>query len=89
MGLMADGRVVRIALIGDIGNPSNWDRIGTEDDLVRYLVDFGVRNALFAGASGDVQYYDADSKTLCVAAERPKSADKRWVLMPGQTEPQA
>jgi len=86
IGLTSDGRVVRIALIGDIANPTNWDRIGTEDDLVCYLLDFGVTDALFAGASGDVQYYDARSKTLAVAAERPKGETKRWVLKPGQTE---
>ena len=86
IGLMPDGNVVWIGLIGDVANPTNWDRIGTEADLVRYLVDFGVRDAVFAGASGDVQYYDAESKTLCVAAERPKAPEKRWVLQPGQTE---
>lgn len=86
IGLIPDGRVIWVGLIGDVANPANWDRIGAEDDLVRYLQDFGVRDALFAGASGDVQYYDAHSQTLCVAAERPKSADKRWVLKPGQTE---
>jgi hypothetical protein len=86
IGLTADGRVVRVALIGDIANPTNWERLGTEDDLVRYLLDFGVTDALFAGASGDVQSYDAQSQTLAVAAERPKSKDKRWVLKPGQTE---
>jgi len=86
IGLTADGRVVRVALIGDIANPTNWDRIGTEDDLARYLLDLGVTDALFAGASGDVQSYDAQSQTLAVAAERPKSEDKRWVLKPGQTE---
>lgn len=86
VGLMPDGNVVWVGLIGDVANPTNWDRIGTEDDLVRYLVDLGVRDALFAGASGDVQYYDAKSKTLCVAAERPKIPEKRWLLKPGQTE---
>ena len=86
IGLTADARAVRIALIGDVANPTNWDRIGTEDDLIRYLLDFGVTDALFAGASGDVQSYDTQSQTLAVAAERPKSADKRWVLKPGQTE---
>ncbi len=86
IGLMPDSNIVWVGLIGDVANPTNWDRIGTEDDLVRYLVDFGVRDALFAGASGDVQYYNAASKTLCVAAERPKILEKRWVLKPGQTE---
>ncbi|MBI5300668.1 MAG: hypothetical protein HY868_00915 [Chloroflexi bacterium] len=86
IGLMPDGRVVWVGLIGDVTNPADWDRSGTEDDLVRYLLDLGVTNALFAGASGDVQYYDAPSQTLCVAAERPKSADKCWVLKPGQSE---
>jgi hypothetical protein len=85
-GLTVDGRVVRVALIGDMENPANWDRIGTEHDLIRYLLDFGVTDALFAGASGDVQSYDASSQTLAVAAERPKSEDNRWVLKPGQTE---
>jgi len=86
IGLMPSGKVVWMGLIGDVANPTNWDRIGTENDLVRYLVDWGVRDALFAGASGDVQYYDAESKTLCVAAERPKIPEKRWILKPGQTE---
>ncbi|MBM3130690.1 MAG: hypothetical protein FJ009_18930 [Chloroflexi bacterium] len=86
IGLTADARVVRIALIGDVTDPTNWDRIGTEDDLIRYLRDFGVTDALFAGASGDVQTYDAPSQMLAVAAERPKIESKRWVLKPGQTE---
>lgn len=86
IGLMPDERIVWVGLIGDVANPSDWNRIGTEDDLVRYLLDLGVTDALFAGASGDVQYYDAQSQTLCVAAERPKREDKRWVLRPGQTE---
>ena len=86
IGLMPGGNVVWVGLIGDVANPTNWDRIGTEDDLVRYMLEFGVTDALFAGASGDVQYYDAKSKTLCVAAERPKIPEKRWALKPGQTE---
>ncbi len=86
IGLTEGGRVVRVALVGDVSNPTNWARIGTEDDLVRHLLDFGVTDALFAGGSGDVQYYDARSNTLAVAAERPKSPDKRWILKPGQTE---
>ncbi len=86
IGLLPNGNVIWIGLIGDVANPTNWDRIGTEDDLVRYLLELGVRDAVFAGASGDVQYYDVESKTLGVAAERPKIPEKRWVLKPGQTE---
>ena len=86
IGLTANGRVVWVGLIGDIANPTNQQRLPIENDLARYLLDLGVTDALFAGASGDVQYYDAKSKTLAVAAERAKSEDKRWVLQPGQTE---
>ncbi|MBI5033636.1 MAG: hypothetical protein HZB51_24210 [Chloroflexi bacterium] len=86
IGLTPTGHAVWVGLIGDVANPADWGRNGTEDDLVQYLRDFGVTDALFAGASGDVQYYDAKSKTLAVAAERAKSEDKRWVLREGQTE---
>ncbi len=86
IGLTAAGRAVWIGLIGDTENPTDWDRVGTEEDLAHYLLDLGVTDAVFAGVSGDVQYYDARTQTLCVAAERPKPEDMRWVLMPGQTE---
>ena len=86
IGMASDGRVVWIGLIGDVNDPGNPERLATEDDLVRYLRELDVVDALFAGASGDVQYYDAFSQTLGVACERPKCEDKRWVLKPGQTE---
>ncbi len=80
IGLTGDGQALWVGLIGGPEEPP------TEDALVRHLLDLGAMEALFAGASGDVQYYDAASKTLCVAAERAKSADKKWVLRAGQTE---
>jgi hypothetical protein len=45
-----------------------------------------VVDALYAGGSGDVQYYDAETRTLVAAPERPKSADRRWLLREGQCE---
>jgi hypothetical protein len=86
IGLTQDGKVVRIGLLGDLDDQNNPDRLPTEDDLSRYLLDFGVTDALFGGGSGDVQHYDARSNTITVASERAKSADKKRVLRPGQTE---
>lgn len=80
IGLTGDGQVVWVGLTGGPEEPP------TENELVCHLLDLGAREGLFAGASGDVQYYDAESKTLCVAAERAKPADKKWVLRAGQTE---
>ncbi len=86
VGLSGDGYAAWVGLIGDVADLTNWERAGTEADLARCLVDLGVTDAVFAGASGDVQYYDGDSQMLVAAAERPKSADRRWILKPGQTE---
>lgn len=86
IGVTADGMVVRVGLVGDVANSQDTSRLPTESDLVQHLCDLGVADALFSGGSGDVQYYDAASQTLVVAAERPKSPDKRWVLQDGQTE---
>jgi hypothetical protein len=86
IGLTAEGRAVRIALIGDTADPTNWARLATFDDMYRFLSEFDVTDALFNGGSGDVQTYDARSRTLAVAAERPQDQAKKWLLMSGQTK---
>lgn len=80
IGLTGDGQVVWVGLIGGPDEPP------TENELICQLLSLGVTEGLFAGGSGDVQYYDAESKTLCVAPERAKPVDKKWVLRGGQPE---
>jgi hypothetical protein len=86
LGLDTSDRVVRVALVGDSANPDDTTRLPTELDLADYLRELNIVDALYTGASGDVQYYDRQTQTLVAAPERPKSADGRWVLRAGQTE---
>ncbi|MBN1221373.1 MAG: hypothetical protein JXM69_20790 [Anaerolineae bacterium] len=86
MGLDKENRVVRLALVGDVAQPGNIERLPTEFDLIPYLQAFGVVDALYTGASGDVQYYDGPTQTLIVGPERPKRADGKWVLKEGQMQ---
>jgi hypothetical protein len=86
IGIDKQRRVVRISLVGDIDNPNDTKRFPTEYDLIYYLQEFNVVNALYTGASADVQYYDSKTRTLGIGPERPKSIDRKWVLREGQTE---
>lgn len=86
MGVDKHRRIIRISLVGDIDNPNATESFPTEYDLVSYLQEFDVVNALYTGASADVQYYDSKTGTLGIGPERPKSVDRRWVLREGQTE---
>lgn len=86
IGIDQENKVIRISLVGDADHPRDVDRLPTEYDLVYYLNEFNVVNALYMGASGDVQYYDSQTQTLGIGSERPKKADSKWLLKEGQTE---
>jgi hypothetical protein len=86
LGLASTGEVVRVSLLGDLEHPEALERLPTEYDLVEVLLSLNVVDALYTGASGDVQYYDRATGTLCVGRERAKSPDARWLLREGQTE---
>lgn len=86
IGLDNAGRVVRVSLVGNIACPGQLERLPTEYDLAGCLKQLNVVNALYAGGSADVQYYDSQTQTLIAAPERPKSADRKWLLRAGQTE---
>lgn len=86
MGINKHGRVVRISLVGDIDHPNDPKRFPTEYDLIDYLQEFDVVEALYTGASADVQYYDSQTQTLGIGPERPKNVDGKWILKEGQTE---
>jgi hypothetical protein len=86
LGVTKDHKVVRISLIGDLDNPNLVERQPTEYDLVHYLQEINVIDALYAGASADVQYYDSQTGTLGIGPERAKSVDAKWVLKKGQSE---
>jgi len=86
LGLTTSGEVVRVSLIGDLERPHDLQRLPTERDLVDVLRRLNVVDALYTGASGDVQYYDHTMDTLGVGRERDKSPDARWLLREGQTE---
>jgi hypothetical protein len=86
LGIARDGKAVRISLVGDGHKPQAIDRLPTEIDLTHYLQKFEVVDALYTGASGDVQYFDRQTQTLGIGPERPKSADSQWLLREGQTE---
>ena len=86
IGLTQAGDVIRISLVGDIDEPENVDRFPTEYDLIHYLDQFDVVDAIYTGASADVQYYDAQTQFLGVGPERPKPADRKWLLREGQSE---
>jgi len=86
LGLALGGDVVRVSLIGDLERPDAIDRLPTEHDLVDILTSLNVTDALYTGASGDVQYYDRPTGTLGIGRERAKSPDAQWLLRDGQTE---
>jgi hypothetical protein len=86
MGITKDHEVVRVSLIGDLDNPNLVEHQPTEYDLVHYLQELNVVDALYAGASADVQYYDRTTGILGIGPERAKSAEAKWVLKEGQTE---
>jgi hypothetical protein len=86
LGIDDRGRAVRISLVGDVGDPGRVERLPTEHDLARYLAELHVVDALYTGGSADVQYNDRPTGTLVAAPERPKSADRRWMLRAGQAE---
>jgi hypothetical protein len=86
LGVCAGGEVIRVSLIGDVENPEDSGRFPTEHDLVNVLRRLDVVDALYSGASGDVQYYDSASGTLGIGRERAKRRDAKWLLRECQTE---
>jgi len=86
LGLTEKHEVVRVSLIGDLDNLNLVGRQPTEYDLVHYLQELNVVDALYAGASADVQYYNSPTETLGIGPERTKNAEAKWVLKEGQTE---
>ena len=86
IGIDKQGRVIRISLVGDVDKPNEPEHFPTEYDLIDHLQQFNVVTALYTGASADVQYYDSNTQTLGIGPERPKSADRKWLLREGQTE---
>lgn len=86
LGLASGGDVVRVSLLGDLQHPDDLERLPTEQDLVDVLRRLNVVDALYTGASGDVQYYDRASGMLGIGRERAKSPDAQWLLREGQTE---
>jgi hypothetical protein len=86
LGITKEGICVRISLLCDLDDPQKLERMPTEYDLVRFLKRWGVVNALYTGASADVQYFDTESGAFRGGIERVKSEDRRWILNPGQSE---
>jgi len=86
LGLTDGGKAVRVSMIGDLEHPDVLERLPTEYDLVDALRGLNAVDALYTGASGDVQYYDRATGTLGIGRERDKSPDAQWLLREGQTE---
>ncbi|OVE74405.1 hypothetical protein BVX93_00060 [bacterium B13(2017)] len=86
LGITYDGIIIRISLVGDLYDIDNIEKLPTEFDLVRFLQEFNVKDALYTGASAEVQYYDKGTNYLNPGIERPKSPDRMWERNPGRSE---
>jgi len=85
LGIAEDGAIVRISLVGNIEHPQDPQWFPTRRDLENVIRKYKIKNALYTGASADVQYFDRLSATLIEGRERPKAEEKRWLLKPGQS----